>query len=33
LSFDDGLDGFLEEIDTKQEDSNPMKEELCNTGV
>jgi ribonuclease HI len=33
LSFDDGLDGCLEEIDTKQEESNPMTEELCNTGV
>jgi hypothetical protein len=33
LSFDDGLDGFLEEIDTKQEESNPMTEDLCNTGI
>jgi ribonuclease HI len=33
LSFDDGLDGCLEEIDTKKEESNPMTEDLCNTGV
>jgi hypothetical protein len=33
LSFDDDLDGCPEEIDTKQEESNLMTEELCSTGV
>jgi hypothetical protein len=33
LSFDDGLDGCLEEINTKQEELNLMTEDLCNTGV
>jgi ribonuclease HI len=33
LSFDDGLDGCLEEIDAKQEELSPLTEELCNTGV
>jgi hypothetical protein len=31
LSFDDGLDGCLEEIDAKKEESNLMTEELCST--
>jgi hypothetical protein len=33
LSFDDGLYGCLEELDMKQEELSPLKEELCNNGI
>jgi hypothetical protein len=33
LSFDDGLDGCLKEIDMELEESSHMTEDMCNTGV
>jgi hypothetical protein len=33
LSFDDGLDGYLEELDIKKEELSPLTEELCKSGI